>query len=615
MAIASYFHPRVLIGGRLLQRGESLIAAVGIAAVAIVLATMSASAWWTVREQQSALEEMRLREVRALGHVLSRVSETMLAADEVSALRRLLIEAQADHGLMECRILLPSGEVLADAEPARITRAALPERWESGPLDAQIPEQREGIIHANNPLTVPGRGSALLVLSASSHVTTSNPWETQAGIGMIGVVGVLAMLLVYRQMRARLQSLAMIRSAVLSSGAGVADSDALTITAPGGGAEVASWNAMVAEITSLRRKTMAQQTTETRGGRRGKASEFEQAFDALTQGVIILNQQEQIVYANGAAAVCLRKKRDDLWNKPVAAFLPNDQIRNAVNAVTHGAARPRAAVEVEHRDEQSGGVLCFAVRPLWRDGVCGGLITINDVTQQRVADDARNAFIAQATHELRMPLTNMRLYLDVVVDETSDPALRAKGLNVIGQECRRLEHMVSEMLSVAQIEAGSLELNHDDIRLTKLLEELEADYSTTAAEKKLTLRFTLPPKLPTIQGDREKFALALHNLIGNAIKYSPEGGGVTVSATAENKILRIDVADTGIGVPEDEQERIFERFYRAKDARTRKITGTGLGLTLAREVARLHGGDITLQSQPGKGSTFTLSIPIIETAD
>jgi signal transduction histidine kinase len=195
-------------------------------------------------------------------------------------------------------------------------------------------------------------------------------------------------------------------------------------------------------------------------------------------------------------------------------------------------------------------------------------------------------------------------------DGEKDAALRGKCLNVINQEARRLERIVGEMLSVSEIEAGSLRLKLDDVRLETLFEELKSDYLPQAQEKQIKLHFELPVKLPVIHGDRDKILLAVHNLVGNALKYTAAGGTVAVNVDIDNKQLTFSVVDTGFGISEEDTERIFERFYRAKDPRVEKVTGTGLGLTLAREVARLHGGDVTLKSELNKGSTFTLTLPI-----
>jgi signal transduction histidine kinase len=230
-----------------------------------------------------------------------------------------------------------------------------------------------------------------------------------------------------------------------------------------------------------------------------------------------------------------------------------------------------------------------------------------------VAEEARNNFVAQATHELRTPLTNIRLYVETAIDEgEKDPVTRAKCLNVINQEARRLEGIVGVMLSVAEIEAGSFKINRGDVRLDTLFTDLQADYAVQAQEKQIRFRTNLPPKLPVIQGDRDKIAVALHNLVGNAMKYTPDGGQVTVEVQVDAKQLAVEVRDNGIGIGEEDAKRIFEKFYRAKDPRVSKISGSGLGLTLAQEVVRLHGGDIVVDSQLNKGSTFTLTLPLTE---
>src|SRR5690606_35631330 len=179
----------------------------------------------------------------------------------------------------------------------------------------------------------------------------------------------------------------------------------------------------------------------------------------------------------------------------------------------------------------------------------------------------------------------------------------------LNQEARRLERIVGDMLSVAEIEAGSVKLQWGEIRLEPLFAELEDDYRQQAQEKQVELRFDLPPKFPIMWGDRDKLLLAMHNLVSNALKYTPRGGSVTVRADADDTQLRVEVADTGIGIAPEERERVFERFYRAQDQRVEQITGTGIGLSLARELARIHGGDITVDSEMNKGSVFTLTAP------
>jgi signal transduction histidine kinase len=313
---------------------------------------------------------------------------------------------------------------------------------------------------------------------------------------------------------------------------------------------------------------------------------------------------------NGAAAAFLQAQREAAINADITKLLNQDEVLESIRAVTSGSTRRRSTVEVERQSENGNVVLRFSVRPVRRDDSAAAMIIIEDITQQKVAEQSRNHFVAHATHELRTPLTNIRLYVETAIEDgDADPLVRGKCLNVINQEARRLERIVGEMLSVSEMEAGSFKLRRSDIRLDQLFKDLATDYAAQAAEKKQRLNFNLPPKMPVIQGDRDKVTLCVHNLIGNAIKYTPEGGEVTVTMEYDQKQLSISVSDTGIGISEEDSAKIFERFYRANDPRVENITGTGLGLTLAREIARLHGGDVSVKSEFNKGSTFTISLP------
>ncbi|MFN9968371.1 MAG: sensor histidine kinase, partial [Phycisphaerae bacterium] len=276
--------------------------------------------------------------------------------------------------------------------------------------------------------------------------------------------------------------------------------------------------------------------------------------------------------------------------------------------VGDGRTRARQVFETRVGEGDGATVLRVSVRGLTTGGA---MLALEDVTQQRIADRSRNAFVEQATHELRTPLTNIRLCMEELLDAPDlEPAKRAQHLNVVNQEVRRLERIVGDMLSISEIEAGTLQLAPDDVRLAPMFEEIQTDFTTQAKTKNLRLTFAMPPKLPTMVGDRDKLTLAITNVLGNAIKYTPEGGDVTVSVRADDKELIVQIADTGIGMSPEDAAKVFERFYRAKDPRVSKITGTGLGLALARDVVKLHGGDIGVESVKDKGSTFTIRVPL-----
>lgn len=608
--------PRKSIARHLLMaRGESLAARAGIAVGVIMIGVLAASSWWTLHTYRQSVAQARDEQIRMAARLLSQSAESMLENGDLSALRRGVSEAALSYNLTTCRITLPDGSLVADASGGKVSVLRLPETWPESRHGAGAPgivETRAGGLTLSMPLIVPGRGDATLEIGGADRAPMMANWEVQAGIGAICVLGMSGLLVVYRSIRTRLRGLGAIRDALVSMNAGVQDSGVLMVS-DRFGPEAKAWNALLDEREALRSKRTLEGAVERITGSDSGAGDLAGACDALSQGLVVVDAALNIRYANGAAGVLLGVKRDQAAGQNLAALLNDPGASEALAALAGGAARARVSFEIERRGETPGdrAILRVSTRPMRRGDAASAIIVIEDVTQQRVADESRNAFVAQATHELRTPLTNIRLYVDTLVDDSdNDPQLKAKCLNVISQEARRLERIVGDMLSVGEIEAGTLKIRPGDVRLDALFAEVKEDFAAQAESKQVKLRFELPPKLPVIQADRDKFVLALHNLIGNALKYTPGGGAVTVRAAADAKTLTIEVADTGIGIKEEELELIFEKFYRAKDARINGIAGSGLGLALARQIVRLHGGDVTAKSEFNKGSTFTATFPV-----
>jgi PAS domain S-box-containing protein len=594
---------------RLLLRGESLIASVGLSLAALLLFVMTASMWWTLHVQQSALNNTRRDQLKAVGDMLARSAELLTPQGDLTAVRRMVADAARANGLATCRIVLPDGGVLASAKPSEANVHVLPEDWPSSKTIHSATAGADGVLIASVPITLTGRGSAQVVLTAPPP-TITDQWEAAVGACGICLAALIMHLVLYRRARRRLRAVGAVHEALSALSNGEAAIESMIIAADLG-PEAQAWNRLVEEACKMRRQGAAERAREALSRRPESSSDLDTACDALTQGLVLLDDKCRVRYTNGAAAVLLSAKREEMSGKELGNFLQVESVLAAARDIATGAARRRTVHDVERREDGPASVLRFIVRPVRRDDSGAAIITIEDITQQRVAEEARSRFVAQATHELRTPLTNIRLYVETAIDDgQDDPVTRAKCLNVINGETRRLERIVGEMLSVAEIEAGSFEVHYDDVRLDQLFDELKVEYQQQAEGKKIKLSFNLPPKLPVMQGDRDKMLMALHNLVGNALKYTPAGGKVDVVVTADDAQVMVQVKDTGIGISDSDQTKIFDRFYRAKDPRVTKITGTGLGLTLAREVVRLHGGDINVESKLDQGSTFTLKVPV-----
>lgn len=596
--------------------GESVAASGGLAAAVVLATVVGLSSWWTLKTHRAAVEDGRTRQIASVVSLLRDAVESKLNAGELSQARALVARAAVDHGLETCRLVLGDGEVLADAQAARIGvkyRGASGEAWPPLTRTAADGVVRDGVLaRAEAPVVVAGSGSAMLEVAAQLKGPEADTLEAWSGLLAIGGGGLSALLLAYRGMRQRLRALAAVRDALRAAAAGETSTDALSVS-PTFGEEARTWNALLAQRDQLKRRVTLEQAAEKLNGRGGGDSDLAGACDALWMGLLVTDESGKIKYVNGAGAVLMQAKRADLEGKDFAAIVGKVETMSALTAVTGGKSRQRVSVEVEqHSKDGDRTVLRYTARPLRRNDTASTIVLIEDMTQQRVADESRNTFVAQAVHELRTPLTNIRAYAEVLLEsEEPDPLERARAVNVINQEVRRLERTVGDMLSVAEIEAGSMKLRVDDVRLETVFEELMHDFEAQAHDKEIALAFDLPPKWPVMTADRDKLVLALHNLIGNALKYTPTGGAIRVSVKADEAAgLAVEVADNGIGIAPEEQELVFERFYRAKDRRIASISGSGIGLALARQVIRLQGGNIALHSEIDKGSTFTLTMPL-----
>lgn len=222
--------------------------------------------------------------------------------------------------------------------------------------------------------------------------------------------------------------------------------------------------------------------------------------------------------------------------------------------------------------------------------------------------ESMRAFMADASHELRTPLAIMRGEADVALSQDRDPAEYRESLAIIQDESRRLSHIVEDMFALARADAGQRPLKVEEFYLNDLLEECFRAAQVLASSKAVSL--TLDPVQDLLfQGDENLLRRMILNLLDNAIKYTPSGGQVSIKLSAETNGVKIIVSDTGIGIPAEHAGHIFERFYRVDPARSRAEGGTGLGLSIVKWAAEAHRGAINLTSEPGRGSTFTVSLP------
>lgn len=602
---------RLSVVGRALVRGGTAFKLLIFVLVSVFFINMAISVWYNLFFQRDVAEKAGVQNVRAVGSVLARTTEALLAAGEISMLRRAIAEAGIEHSLEYCRIVLPDGKILADSDPKRITAFELPESWTrpSSPYAEKFDDRRAMF---SFPLDVPGRGGASLEIAGSIARQSVINVQSQTAQMTIACLALVVMLLVHHHVRPRLRAIDTIHKALLETKPTKPDISALEID-PRLGMEALAWNKIIRESEGQQVRATIEQVRGSIQERSEVNVALAAACDALPYGLIVIGEKMCVDYANGAAASLLQASVTEIRKKEVSQYITDQRVIEAIRDAAESPIYKRTIVEVEQEGSTSSSVLRFVVRPIRKEDLGVAVVMIEDVTQQRMAEEARSNFLASAAHELRTPLTNIRLCAEQALEDSeNNSASTLKYLNIVNEESQRLERTVSGILSVAEVEAGSFTLVRDDVHLDVLLEQLKADYEPRAREKQMVLEFDVPPKLPVLHADRDKILVALHNLLGNALKYTPENNRVTLTATHENGQINIAVADTGIGMAPEDAEKIFDKFYRAGDERVAEITGSGLGLAIARQVIRQHGGDITVDTELNKGSTFTLTLPVTE---
>ena len=240
------------------------------------------------------------------------------------------------------------------------------------------------------------------------------------------------------------------------------------------------------------------------------------------------------------------------------------------------------------------------------------ILVFRDVTRFRELDQMKTRFVSDVSHELRTPLTNLTLYLDLL-SNTEDSARRRNYLQTLQRETGRLTHLIEDLLTISRLESGRTQFQIRSADINSLIDTLVSDRAFFTAQKNIHLEFSPAPDLPPAFVDKNMIVQTVSNLLTNAANYTQPGGSIRVStACPEPGWITIQIADTGVGISPDEIDHIFERFYRGNASRITGAEGTGLGLAISQEIIQRMGGKITLESEPGSGSTFTVWLPQAE---
>jgi two-component system phosphate regulon sensor histidine kinase PhoR len=331
-----------------------------------------------------------------------------------------------------------------------------------------------------------------------------------------------------------------------------------------------------------------------------------QILDALDDGVLLLDGAGRLLLANPAARSWFGLPGDLRPGLPAQRVLGMPQ----VTALAEEAAEARAPVvgnlTLVFPEPRTLAMRAF---PLADRGPTGRIVvTMTDITQRRRLEVLRRDFVANASHELKTPVAAVRALAETLLTALpDDPEAGRRFAERIGREAERLDILARDLLDLSRVERGTLDV--EPVDLVGLAKEVAGGYSDLAEERRIRLHTELQP-LVSMRGDRAQLGLLLSNLLDNALRHTSARGTVCVRLEATESRATLQVNDTGEGIPASELPRVFERFYRIDKARTRQTGGTGLGLAIVRHVAEAHGGTVRVDSELGRGSTFTVSLPV-----
>ncbi len=321
-----------------------------------------------------------------------------------------------------------------------------------------------------------------------------------------------------------------------------------------------------------------------------------QAIDA--ESIVVAPGEFVIYYSNGISNLNLIKDER----------VQNSDLLNLVRAVRRSGVMQEATLELPRGPIGAGTHDLFVrVTPLGDHGLIA--ILIFDDSEIRRLDSIRRDFVANISHELKTPIGALSILSEAVLEASEDPEAVIKFANRMQTESKRLTELVQEIIDLSRLQDDDPLKDGKRFDISEVIHDAMDQSKLSAQVRKITLFFE-PTVKALVNGDRSQLSMAIHNLIENAINYSPDSTRVAIDLKVTNEIAEISISDQGIGIPEKDIERIFERFYRVDPARSRLTGGTGLGLSIVKHIALNHGGDVSVWSVEGAGSTFTLRFPI-----
>jgi len=343
-------------------------------------------------------------------------------------------------------------------------------------------------------------------------------------------------------------------------------------------------------------------------------SKIKTIINCMGDGVLVCDQDGCVVLTNPAASRMLMTSETSLLGNSISQCHLSSDLSKTIEESLQAKDIGYTSVSQELSLGESQEIFLRAHTAQVRNDLgetMGSVTVLQDISHLKELDKMKSEFIAMVTHELRAPIAAVEQQLTVILNKMAGEVTEKQEqlLSRAKERTKGLLDLIKDLLDLSKIEAGKMVQYKEPLALQEVIQRVVDLMKVEAENKKIDLRFTVPPEIPFINADRNSMEGIFTNLISNAIKYTPEGGKVLVKLGEEGGFLKATVSDTGIGIKKEDLSRIFDKFYRVKTSETRQIVGTGLGLSIVKSIVDAHLGSISVESEEEKGTTFTILFP------
>lgn len=337
-------------------------------------------------------------------------------------------------------------------------------------------------------------------------------------------------------------------------------------------------------------------------------AKIDAVISSMFEGVILTDEKGQILMMNPALRKLFLVDAPPEGKRPIE-IMRNNRVQDIVDKII--GEEKRITTEETLTNLPGEKVIRINGAPVIRKGKMeGAILVFHDITELRRLEKVRQDFVANVSHELRTPLSNIKGYAETLLHGALEDKINAKDFtSIIFRESDRLAKLLDDLLDLSKIESGKMKIVFMPTNLGNALTRVFEILKKSADDKRIKIEMAVPKDIPKVLADESRLTQVMLNLLDNAIKFTPENGSIKISASKTDGFVRTDINDTGVGIPDKDLPRIFERFYRVDKAHSRELGGTGLGLSIVKHIVQSHGGDVWVKSALGEGSTFSFTIP------